>query len=68
MAEILFDGTRSKGIGIVQFTQVEEASTAIGMWLALSFCQDFHHLFHSQPSSKIMYTAEDLLVRFISLI
>jgi len=29
LAEILFDGTRSKGAGVVQFSQVEEAETAI---------------------------------------
>jgi RNA recognition motif-containing protein len=29
LAEILFDGTRSKGMGIVQFTAVPEAETAI---------------------------------------
>lgn len=29
-AEILYDGTRSKGAGVVQFTHVEEAETAIG--------------------------------------
>ncbi|KAG8974274.1 hypothetical protein FRC05_007698 [Tulasnella sp. 425] len=29
LAEILFDGTRSKGAGVVQFTQTEEAETAI---------------------------------------
>ena len=28
-AEILFDGTRSKGSGVVQFATVEEAETAI---------------------------------------
>lgn len=30
LAEILFDGTRSKGAGVVQFAQVAEAETAIG--------------------------------------
>jgi len=29
LAEILFDGTRSKGCGVVQFGQVQEAETAI---------------------------------------
>lgn len=28
-AEILFDGGRSKGVGVVQFATVEEAETAI---------------------------------------
>jgi hypothetical protein len=31
LAEILFDGTRSKGAGVVQFAQVAEAETAIGV-------------------------------------
>ena len=31
LAEILFDGTRSKGCGVVQFAQVQEAETAIGV-------------------------------------
>jgi hypothetical protein len=31
LAEILFEGTRSKGCGVVQFAQVAEAETAIGM-------------------------------------
>lgn len=30
LAEILFDGTRSKGCGVVQFAQIPEAETAIG--------------------------------------
>ena len=29
LAEILFDGTRSKGCGVVQFGQIPEAETAI---------------------------------------
>lgn len=33
LAEILFDGTRSKGCGVVQFAQVSEAETAIGTFL-----------------------------------
>ena len=33
LAEILFDGTRSKGCGVVQFAAVPEAETAIGMSL-----------------------------------
>lgn len=31
LAEILFDGARSKGAGVVQFANVQEAETAIGM-------------------------------------
>ena len=30
LAEILYEGTRSKGCGVVQFAQVQEAETAIG--------------------------------------
>lgn len=30
LAEILFDGARSKGAGVVQFANVQEAETAIG--------------------------------------
>lgn len=30
LAEILFEGTRSKGCGVVQFAQISEAETAIG--------------------------------------
>lgn len=36
LAEILFEGTRSKGCGVVQFAQVQEAETAIGMHAAAS--------------------------------
>jgi hypothetical protein len=36
LAEILFDGTRSKGCGVVQFAQVAEAETAIGSSLNFS--------------------------------
>jgi len=37
LAEILFDGTRSKGAGVVQFSQVAEAETAIGAFLYQKF-------------------------------
>ena len=30
LAEILYEGSRSKGAGVVQFAQVPEAETAIG--------------------------------------
>ena len=32
LAEILFEGTRSKGCGVVQFAQITEAETAIGKY------------------------------------
>lgn len=38
LAEILFDGTRSKGCGVVQFAQIGEAETAIGV---------FDHLYYA---------------------
>jgi hypothetical protein len=38
LAEILFDGTRSKGAGVVQFAQVAEAETAIGGFLSRHIC------------------------------
>jgi hypothetical protein len=37
LVEILFDGTRSKGEGVVQFAQVAEAETAVGTFLSKSF-------------------------------
>jgi hypothetical protein len=37
LAEILFEGTRSKGCGVVQFSQIPEAETAIGNWNNLFF-------------------------------
>lgn len=52
LAEILYDGTRSKGSGVVQFTHVEEAETAIakfsgytygGRPLDVSFNDRWHH-------------------------
>ena len=37
LAEILFDGPRSKGCGVVQFSQVAEAETAIGIQISSVF-------------------------------
>jgi hypothetical protein len=34
-AEILYDGSRSKGAGVVHFSTVEEAETAIGTLLGI---------------------------------
>ncbi|PVG01358.1 RNA-binding domain-containing protein [Serendipita vermifera] len=51
-AEILYDGTRSKGAGVVQFTHIEEAETAItkfsgymygGRPLDVQFNDRWHH-------------------------
>jgi hypothetical protein len=62
-AEILYDGTRSKGAGVVQFTHVEEAETAISK----SECTTFYnwvtdedlsdHL--EQPNSVVTCMVED---------
>ena len=35
LVEILFDGTRSKEAGVVQFAQVAETETAIGISFSL---------------------------------
>ena len=40
LAEILFEGTRSRGCGVVQFGQVQEAETAIG---ELCLCRSTIH-------------------------
>ena len=40
LAEILFDGTRSKGCGVVQFAQVQEAETAIGLYIYICIIID----------------------------
>jgi hypothetical protein len=52
LAEILFDGTRSKGAGVVQFGQVAEAETAIGAFLSphISFVSEI--VGGIQPSSN----------------
>jgi hypothetical protein len=51
LAEILFDGTRSKGAGVVQFAQVAEAETAIGEFLSphIAFVYEIVGI---QPSSS----------------
>lgn len=36
-AEILYEGNRSKGMGIVQFEQIDEAETAIGEFPVFRF-------------------------------
>lgn len=40
LAEILFEGTRSKGMGVVQFSNIPEAETAIGERLQPVIVQD----------------------------
>lgn len=60
LAEILFDGTRSKGAGVVQFAQVAEAETAIGMFLSqhTSFVSEIG----VQPSSSNICMGDDPLM------
>ena len=63
LAEILFDGTRSKGCGVVQFAQVAEAETAIGM---IQFSSDPHNTqrsFSFQLNFNSICTVDGLLVR-----
>jgi hypothetical protein len=62
LAEILFDGTRSKGAGVVQFAQVPEAETAIGAFLSphLSFVSEIVRVV--QPSSSNTCMGDDPLM------
>ena len=52
LAEILFEGTRSKGCGVVQFSQVQEAETAIGKPLKISSL-NFNHSSFATIRSQI---------------
>ena len=60
LAEILYDGSRSKGAGVVQFAQVAEAETAIGecfdrlgcvaCWLTRNFSAKFsQYMYGGRP-------------------
>ena len=63
LAEILFEGTRSKGCGVVQFSQVPEAETAIGTPLKISTL----NVGHDSVAAKFqqyMYGGRPLDVRF----
>jgi hypothetical protein len=61
LAEILFDGTRSKGCGVVQFAQVAEAETAIGSLPRISPFWIFSDMvILLQPSSNNICTAGGL--------
>ena len=60
LAEILFDGTRSKGAGVVQFAQVAEAETAIGASLSPHFF--FVSEMGTQPSFSNTCMGDDLLM------
>ncbi len=64
LAEILFDGTRSKGAGVVQFGQVAEAETAIGGFLSphISFVSEM--VGDTAKFQQYMYGGRPLDVRF----
>ena len=57
LAEILYDGTRSKGCGVVQFAQVPEAETAIGTcWCLLYvFAEEFLIIYLSRTAKFQQY-------------
>ena len=63
LAEILFEGARSKGCGVVQFAQVAEAETAIGEFSR--FILRIQPLIRSTAKfQQYMYGGRPLDVRF----
>jgi len=58
LAEILFDGTRSKGCGVVQFAQTAEAETAIGTFSGSSLLSRTHFPFLQPNSSNTCMEAD----------
>ena len=67
-AEILYEGARSKGMGIVQFEQIEEAETAIGAFASTRIPSASHLplfiyplliMYMLQPSSQATCTVAD---------
>ncbi len=60
LAEILFDGTRSKGAGIVQFAQVQEAETAIGMIIIILSFQLYDYFVVIAKFQQYMYGGRPL--------
>ena len=64
LAEILYDGTRSKGCGVVQFAQVPEAETAIGTcWRLLNVsAEEFLIIYvsHTAKFQQYMYGGRPL--------
>jgi hypothetical protein len=64
LAEILFDGARSKGCGVVQFAQVQEAETAIGEQPLLSFVWIACLFNRVAKFQQYMYGGRPLDVRF----
>ena len=64
LAEILFDGTRSKGAGVVQFAQVAEAETAIGVFLSPRVPSYLKLWGDTAKFQQYMYGGRPLDVRF----
>jgi RNA recognition motif. (a.k.a. RRM, RBD, or RNP domain) len=64
LAEILFDGTRSKGAGVVQFAQVAEAETAIGASFPLYFSFVSEMMGDAAKFQQYMYGGRPLDVRY----
>ena len=64
LAEILFDGTRSKGAGVVQFAQVAEAETAIGVFLSSIFLPCLIRRGDAAKFQQYMYGGRPLDVRY----
>ncbi len=73
-AEIMYEGNRSKGMGIVQFEQIEEAETAIGASAPTPIPPRFtptsvylpvaHHLHAAAKFTSYMYGGRPLGVQF----
>ena len=68
LAEILYEGTRSKGCGVVQFAQVQEAETAIGASATALICAisiGLHlAVIHVAKFQQYMYGGRPLDVRY----
>jgi hypothetical protein len=64
LAEILFDGTRSKGAGVVQFAQVAEAETAIGVFLSPHVPSHLKSWGDTAKFQQYVYGGRPLDVRF----
>lgn len=60
LAEILFEGTRSKGMGVVQFSNIPEAETAIGECLHLLVLACLTFFVHIAKFQNYMYGGRPL--------
>lgn len=59
-AEILFEGARSKGAGVVQFSQVSEAETAIGKPILFCGVLAFVYIRDTAKFQQYMYGGRPL--------